>query len=378
MVAGYPSVGGIGMGLTLDALRLKAARTLAIAVWLHLPLVFGLAYVTQNELLAPTTMTLVLSCLTTTLILRRNIAPLGVVLVASAFGGAATIFCGVLQASPWHAVTPIYTATALSLMLPLCSARAILAFAGLVLLPQLGLMGFGLAGLSALPPDAQGLGLRSAALSLESGVLAGLAQALALVLGRAEATATAARQEGESLWHQRTTAQMSQAQFIAALMDRLTGMAQGPATANVSSPTAATFPFDYAEVERAVDLLALRLKGGCLAEVAHFAQMDLAAATAHLAGCLHDQSARLTAICQASQGAYRAKVLHNLAVDLEDITEQSQQIAAFAADLSYAAEAYIKTPLLGHAHLAKMPLAPDLLLGKPTKPIHARPWTLAA
>jgi hypothetical protein len=155
-------------------------------------------------------------------------------------------------------------------------------------------------------------------------------------------------------------------------------MAQGPATANVSSPTAATFPFDYAEVERAVDLLALKLKGGCLAEVAHFAQMDLAAATAHLAGCLHDQSARLTAICQASQGAFRAKVLHNLAIDLEDITEQSQQIAAFAADLSYAAEAYIKTPLLGRAHLPKMPLAPELCLGKPTKPMQALPWTLAA
>ena len=64
--------------------------------------------------------------------------------------------------------------------------------------------------------------------------------------------------------------------------------------------------------------------------------------------------------------------------DLEDITEQSQQIATFAADLSHTAEAYIKTPLLGRAHLPKMPLAPELCLGKPTKPIQARPWTLAA
>ena len=37
MVAGQPHVRGLGMGLSLDNLRLKAARILVLALWLHLP-----------------------------------------------------------------------------------------------------------------------------------------------------------------------------------------------------------------------------------------------------------------------------------------------------------------------------------------------------
>jgi hypothetical protein len=363
------------MGLGLDNLRLKAARTLVLALWLHLPLVFGLAYLTHSDPIPAVVLMAVLGCVATAVVLRRNIAPLGGVLVALAFGGAVTILCGALQASPWHAPTPIYTATALALTLALCSGPAVLACAAMVLLPQFVLLGLGLAGINAVPSDPQGMWWSAAALALEACVLALLAQAIGLLLLQAQATATAARQEAESLWQQRTTAQLSQAQFVAGLIDRITGLAQDPAA---SPPATAPFPFAFAEVERAVDLLAFKLRGGCLTEMSGFAQLDLAAATAQMAGCLHDQSTRLTAICQASQGAYRAKVLHNLALDLEDITEQSQQIATFAADLSHTAEAYIKTPLLGRAHLPKMPLAPELCLGKPTKPIQARPWTLAA
>ena len=375
MVAGQPHVRGLGMGLSLDNLRLKAARILVLALWLHLPLGFGLAYLTHSDPIPAVVLMAVLGCVATVVVLRRNIAPLGVVLVALAFGGAVTILCSALQASPWHAPTPIYTATALALTLPLCSGPAVLACAAMVLMPQFVLMGLGLAGINTVPSDLQGMWWSAAAFMLEAGVLALLAQTIGLLLHQAQATATAARQEAESLWQQRTTVQLSQAQFVAGLIDRITGLAQDP---TASPPAATAFPFAFAEVERAVDLLAFKLRGGCLTEMSGFAQLDLAAATAQMAGCLHDQSARLMAIFQASQGAYRAKVLHNLARDLEDITEQSQQIAAFAADLSHTAEAYIKTPLLGRTHLPKMPLSPDLCLGKPTKPIQARPWTLAA
>ena len=84
MVAAYPSVGGIGMGLTLDGLRLKAARTLVLALWLHLPLGFGLAYLTHSDPIPAVVLMAVLGCVATAMVLRRNIAPLGGVLVALA------------------------------------------------------------------------------------------------------------------------------------------------------------------------------------------------------------------------------------------------------------------------------------------------------
>ena len=109
----------------------------------------------------------------------------------------------------------------------------------------------------------------------------------------------------------------------------------------------------------AIDLLAQKLRqGGGLKDISGFAgfdQIDLAAATTQLAGCLRDQFTRLTAILDAAQGDYRAKVMHQMRLDLADLAEQSCQAAAFAADLSHAAEGYIKTQLLAHPHLSGLP-----------------------
>jgi hypothetical protein len=269
---------------------------------------------------------------------------LGAVLVALAFGGIVSVLAGLLQDTPWHEVSPIYTAAAMALILPLCSGRAVLAFAGLALLPDLALQGIG-----GVKFDAFAL------LAVEAAVLAALAQTFARVLQTAQGSATAARAQAESLWQSRTAAQILQAQFIAALVDRITAIAQNPVS---PAPTSTVIPFAYAEVDFAIDLLAQKLRqGGGLTDLsgfASFAQIDLAAATSHLAGCLHDQSARLTAICRAAQGDYRAKVLHQIRLDLADMAEQAHQTAVFAADLSHAAEGYIKTPLLGHPQLSNV------------------------
>ena len=200
--------------------------------------------------------------------------------------------------------------------------------------------------------------------------LAALAQGLARVLQTAQAKATAARHDAESLWQARTVAQILQAQFIAALVDRITALAQNPVS---PAPTPTIFPFAYAEVEMALDLLAQKLRqGGGLTDLsgfAGFAQIDLAAATTQLAGCLHDQSKRLLAISTAAQGDWRAKVMHQMRLDLADLIDQTSQTAAFAADLSQAAAGYIKSPLLGRLHLSDMAFAPDLPVGRqPARP----------
>ena len=104
------------MGLSLDNLRLKAARILVLALWLHLPLGFGLAYLTHSDPIPAVVLMAVLGCVATVVVLRRNIAPLGGVLVALAFGGAVTILCGALQASPWHACSGPWAASTTSSM----------------------------------------------------------------------------------------------------------------------------------------------------------------------------------------------------------------------------------------------------------------------
>ncbi len=327
------------MHLTLDILRLKAARYVVLVLWLHLPLVLALAQFTHTDPMAPAATVLVLACLATCVVLRRSLAPLGAVLVALAFGGIVSVLVGLLQATPWQAVAPVYVAAALAMTLPLCSGAAVLAFAGLALLPS----GHATALL--------------ALLTIEAAVLAALAQTLARVLQTAQGSAIAARAQAETLWQSRTSAQILQAQFIAALVDRITAIALNPVS---PAPTPTVIPFAYAEVEMAIDLLAQKLRqGGGLKDISDFAgfdQIDLAAATTQLAGCLRDQFTRLTAILDAAQGDYRAKVMHQMRLDLADLAEQTCQAAAFAADLSHAAEGYIKTPLLAHPHLSGLPL----------------------
>ena len=329
------------MGLTFEILRQKAARYLVGVLWLHLPLIWGLAFVTHTDLVAPLALGLVLAGLASFVALRRSLAPLGSVLVALAFGGMVSVVVGLLQSTPWLGIGSIYIATAMALTLALCSGPAVLAFAGLALLPDLAVHGLTFAYLGSWP-----------FLAVQAVTLAGLAQALAHVLQTAQAQATAARAEAESLWHARTDAQIIQSQFIAALVERITALARNPVS---PAPTQTTFPFAYAEVEWAIDLLAQKLqRGGGLTDLSGFAaftQIDLAAATTQLASCLQDQSARLSAISNAARGDYRAKILHQMRLDLADLSDQTHQTAAFAAELSQAAEGYIKTPFFGRPYL---------------------------
>jgi len=331
------------MDFRADHLRLTAARYLVCALWLHLPLIIGVAYNGQGDPLPPAVTALILASFASVFGLRRSLSPLGAVLIALAFGGIASVLGDQLQTSAWQGLGHLYTAAAMALTLPLFSSAAVLAFAGVALLPDLALH----AGMAALPPDANAL-LRAGVLALEAGLLAVLAQAVAGVLHKAQASSCAARQEAERLWQNRTNSQIEQAAFITALVDRMVALAQNPIT---PLPASSPFPFAYDQVERAVDLLSQRLQQGVDLPVpagfAGFAQIDLAAALAQLAGCLHDQSARLTAICQASQGDDRGHGLSQMRLDLKDLTDQARQTADFAADLSFVTEDYIKTPLLG-------------------------------
>jgi len=342
------------MGLTLDTLRQKAARYLVGVLWLHLPLILGLAYITHTDPVAPLALGLVLAGLASFVALRRSLAPLGAVLVALAFGGMVSVVVGLLQATPWLAVSPIYIATAMALTLPLCSGPAVLAFAGLALLPDLVLHGLTFAHLGALP-----------FLAVQAGTLAGLAQALTLALQTAQAKANAARHQAECLWQTRATAQIEQAQFIAALVERITALARNPVS---PAPSPTPFPFAFAEVEVAIDLLAQKLqRGGGLTDLSGFAaftQIDLAAATTQLANCLHDQTARLNAISKAARGDYRAKILHQMRLDLDDLNDQARQTAAFAAELSRAAEGYIKTPFFGRPYVDDLGYSTGFPFGK--------------
>ncbi len=357
------SVAGVGMTQTIHHLRLKVARWLVFGLWLHLPLFLGIAYINQADPLAPVVIGLVLACLATAVVLRRSLAPLGAVLVAMAFGGMVSVLGGLLQATPWQAAGPYYTAAAMALTLPLFSGPAVLAFASLALLPDVALQGLVLA----LPPHADAL-LRAELLAGEAAFVAALAQVLAGVLHKAQASTAAARQEAEELWQKRINAQIDQAAFITALVERITALARNPLN---PVPGATAFPFAYAEVERAVDLLAQKLRQGGetdLSGFTSFAQIDLAAALAELACCLRDQSARLTALYRTAQGEYRANAVQQMQLDLADLTDQARQTAIFAAEVSQAAEDAIKTPLFGRPPWTEAALAMDGRFDKKASP----------
>ena len=350
------------MGMTVSALRLKSARYLVWGLWLHAALVFSLAYLTQTDPVAPTAMVLFLAALATAVGPRARLAPLGAVLVSLAFGGGVFVVTGLIEATPWQGVTPIYIATAMALTLPLCSGAAVLAFASLALLPSLALPDLLLARLAPQPQETAGLAL----LAVQTGAFAALAQGLARALHSAQAKASAAQEEAEGLWQARITAQIVQSQAIAALVDRLTALAQNPVN---PAPSQTALPFDYAELEQAFDLLAQKLqRGGGLTDLsgfAAFAQIDLAAAACHLADSLHDQAARLGAISQAARGDYRAKVLHQMRLDLADLTDQTRQTCAFAAEISRLAEGYIKIPVFARTAVESLTPAAGQTLQKP-------------
>jgi len=350
------------MGLTVAVMRQNAARYLVWVLWLHGALVFCLAYLTQTDPVAPTAMVLFLAALATTVGARARLAPLGAVLVGLAFGGGVFVVTGLIEATPWQGVTPIYIATAMALTLPLCSGAAVLAFASLALLPSLALPDLTLARFLAQPQQTAGLAL----LAVQAGVFAALAQSLARALQSAQAKAISAKEEAEGLWQARIKAQITQAQVVASLVDRLTCLAQNPAN---PAPSQGVLPFDYAEVELAFDCLAQNLqRGGGLADLSGnggFAQMDLAAAITQLADCLHDQSARVSAISRLARGDYRAKVLHQMRLDLAELQENTRQTAVYAAEMSRLAEGYIKTPVFARPGAESLTPAAGVPLQKP-------------
>lgn len=323
------------MGLTLDRLRQKAAKGLMVALWLHLLVVFFLAKLAKVDPLAPTALVAVLSAFASAVALRRSLDSLSAVLVAVCFAGSVCVLAGLLAATPWQATVPVYVTIAMALTLPLGSGAAVLAFGGLVLVKDLGVMGLDLVRMGDLSPIRVDILIPAGLTALQAGALAAIAKALARVLQTAQAKAAAAQAEVDSLWYDRTNAQIQQAQFIAALMERITDLAKNP----INPPlTSASFPFAFAQVEWAFDVLAQKLQQGVgLADPSGLTKIDLANATAQLAGCLHDQSSRLKVILQAAQGDYRAKVAHKMRLDLADAAELAQQTAVFAADLSHRA-----------------------------------------
>ncbi|MEI6798737.1 MAG: hypothetical protein WCO04_05915 [Pseudomonadota bacterium] len=331
--------------MTFDRLRLTAARLLVLALWLHMPLVAGLLYQRGDDPIVPMAVALALALLASGAVMRRSLAPLGPLIIALAYGGIVVLGVGLSQDTPWQTVGPIYTVIALALMLPLCSAPAVLGLGTVVLTAELARQVLGAPMLADWPQTLA----RCAFFAGETAVLAALAQAMARVLHNAQSAALAAKDRAEGLWADRTNAQIAQAQFVAALVERITALAQDPLN---PAPPATPFPFAYAQVDCAVDLLAQKLRRGCgwgdLSWLAGPAPKDLAAALMQLTACLQDQSARVQALSQAAQLDYRAKILHTMRLDLADLTDQVHQTAAFAAALSQSALGYSKTPIMVH------------------------------
>ncbi len=328
-----------------DRLRLTAARLLVLGLWLHLPLVAGLLYLRGEDAVLPMAVAIALALLASGAVMRRNLAPLGPVAVALACGGVGVLGVGLLQGTPWQTLGPVYIVVAVALMLPLCSAPAVLAFGAVVLANEFARQALASPPLADWPQTLARLALFAG----ETAVLAALAQTMARVLRTAQSAAIAAKDRAEGLWADRTNAQIVQAQFIAALVERITALAQDPLS---PAPPATSFPFAFAEVDRAVALLAQKLRQGCgwgdLSWLAGPAPKDLAAALVQLTACLQDQSARVQALSQAANLDYRAKNLHRMRLDLADLTDHLHQTATFAAALSQAALGYSKTQVLLH------------------------------
>lgn len=292
------------MDLTLDVLRVRAARTIGRVLWLHVPLVAGIGLLREQVVLVPAVMVLVLAALVEVSATRRPGAVSGHVVTAFAYAAIIAIIVGQMNGHPWQIDMHMYFFAALAIVFALCSWPAILGFVGFVAVHHLVLT-FGLSDyVFGGAPDLPRVLLDAVILVAEGAALGALTFVLSQMFARSTADmkiAHAAQREGEALMEERAAAQTRQTGFVTLMIARITKIAEGV----FDRPFAEyAFPPEYDAVSKSLNLLASRVNSA-LAAVAEAAdgiqgaEATLGSASKNLSQANSDQVATLDRAVQA-------------------------------------------------------------------------------
>ncbi|MGV8987024.1 MAG: methyl-accepting chemotaxis protein [Cypionkella sp.] len=292
------------MDLTLDLLRAKAARAIGWGLWLHVPLVVGIALLRGVSPLWPAIAVLVLAGLVQATAVHRPESTSGHVVLAFAYAAIIAIMVGQMNGHPWQIDMHMYFFAALAIVSALCSWPAILGFVAFVAVHHLALNFLLTEYVFGGASDLQRVLLHAVILVAEGVALGALTFVLAQMFARCAtgvAAACTARAEAELLLEERSEAQAKLDGFVTLLINRITAIAEG----EFDRPLAAdAFPPEYDGVRRSVNWLCDRLNQA-LATVAEAAdgirnaETTLGAASQNLSEANSDQAATLTRAIQA-------------------------------------------------------------------------------
>ncbi len=247
------------MTLTLDSLRTKVARAIGAFLWLHVPVVVGVALLRGTPVLLVALAVAALAGLVEVSTVRRPGATSGHVVLAFAYAAIIAILVGQMQGHPWQTDMHMYFFAALAIVAALCSWPAILAFLGFVAVHHLALNALQTNLVFGGPADLARVLVHAVILIVEATVLGGLTFVLAQMFGRSQAemaSVQTAHGKAETLLAERAVAQAAQDQFLTALVARITEIAAGAFGRQI--PTGA-FPVEYDGVRQSLNLLSTRL-----------------------------------------------------------------------------------------------------------------------
>ncbi len=247
------------MDLTLDVLRAKSARWISIVLWLHVPLVVGIALLREASPLFPTLAVFTLAALVQMTTVRNPGLAAGHIVLAFAYAAIVSVIVGQMQGHPWQIDMHMYFFAALAIVSSLCSWPAILAFVAFVAVHHLALNFILTEYVFGGTPDILRVVVHAVILVAEGAALGGLTFVLAKIFARSDAdmkAALVARIEAETLAAERSVSQSKQSQFVATLVDRITAIAVG----DFGSPLVqGLFPSEYEGVRLSLEMLRQRL-----------------------------------------------------------------------------------------------------------------------
>ena len=259
------------MTLTLELLRHRVSRALGFLLWLHVPVIAGLAWVMGAPLLFPVAAALVLTIMAELLAVRRAQAATGHLIFSIVYGAQVAIMVGLMRDHAWQADMHMYFFAALAILSALCSWPAIVAYVGFVAVHHLAL-NYLATELVFVGAADLGRVVMHAVILLSEGVALGvLTYVLALIFTnqtRVLASAESARSTAEKLLHNREGEQAVQSGAVARLIERITDLAAGDYGKDLKP---AAFPAEYEAVVQALNLLSRRLSAA-VSTVAHAAR----------------------------------------------------------------------------------------------------------
>ena len=292
------------MNLSVEVLRAKAVRCIALLMGLHVPLVILIALTRGADPVWPAASVAVLALMVQIVTVRRPGAVAGHVVLAFAYAAIIAIMVGQMQGHPWQADMHVYFFAGLAIISALCSWPAILAFVGFVAVHHLVLNFWVTSAVFNGPPDLFRVSLHAVILVSEGVLLGVLTYLLDRMFAQSAAGMVAAheaRLKAERLLADCLAAQVVQSQFLATLIAQISAIAEGDFQSQIA---AGTFPAEHDAVCQSLNALCLRLNQtlDTVAEATSGIQIageTLGTASLDLANGSQDQVATLNRATQA-------------------------------------------------------------------------------